>query len=86
MLFSDDEGDETGSIKAGNTTQEMPTSLSSMGSGSVVNSGKGFFDVPTSAPAIEYKKGYVMRKCCVEPNGKKSKFWFVKIKLLSIHN
>ncbi|XP_014261905.1 exchange factor for Arf-6 isoform X2 [Cimex lectularius] len=33
---------------------------------------KGLFDVPSTTPAIEYKKGYVMRKCCVEPNGKKT--------------
>lgn len=51
----------------------MPTSLVSGGGAGVVATGKGFFDVPTSAPAIEYKKGYVMRKSCVEPNGKKSK-------------
>lgn len=59
----------------GNVTErgEMPTSLVSGGGAGVVATGKGFFDVPTSAPAIEYKKGYVMRKSCVEPNGKKSK-------------
>uniref|UniRef100_A0A146M505 PH and SEC7 domain-containing protein 4 n=1 Tax=Lygus hesperus TaxID=30085 RepID=A0A146M505_LYGHE len=34
--------------------------------------GKVLFDVPSSTPAVEYKKGYVMRKCCVEPNGKKT--------------
>jgi len=31
-----------------------------------------FLDVPNASAAIEYKKGYVMRKCCVDPNGKKS--------------
>lgn len=38
----------------------------------IVQTSKGLFDVPSSAAATEYKKGYVMRKCCVEPNGKKS--------------
>ncbi|RZF35346.1 hypothetical protein LSTR_LSTR013403 [Laodelphax striatellus] len=42
------------------------------GGGGLISTGKGFFDVPSSAPAIEYKKGYVMRKSCIEPNGKKT--------------
>ncbi|XP_050669549.1 PH and SEC7 domain-containing protein isoform X3 [Leptidea sinapis] len=33
-----------------------------------------FLQVPEQARAVEYKKGYVMRKCCVEPNGKKTPF------------
>lgn len=33
-----------------------------------------FLDVPNAATAIEYKKGYVMRKCCIDPNGKRSKY------------
>ncbi|XP_026322495.1 PH and SEC7 domain-containing protein 1 [Hyposmocoma kahamanoa] len=33
-----------------------------------------FLDVPDQSRAIEYKKGYVMRKCCVDPNGKKTPF------------
>lgn len=32
-----------------------------------------FLDTPLSAAAIEYKKGYVMRKCCFDANYKKSK-------------
>lgn len=32
-----------------------------------------FLDVPNAATAVEYKKGYVMRKSCIDPNGKKSK-------------
>lgn len=31
-----------------------------------------FLDTPQSAAAIEYKKGYVMRKCCYDSNNKKS--------------
>ncbi|CAH0702769.1 unnamed protein product [Spodoptera exigua] len=33
-----------------------------------------FLDVPDQSRAIEYKKGYVMRKCCVDANGKKTPF------------
>lgn len=32
-----------------------------------------FLDIPESSTAIEYKKGYVMRKCCYDANYKKSK-------------
>jgi PH/SEC7 domain-containing protein len=38
--------------------------------------GNPFLDVPNTATAIEYKKGYVMRKSCIDPNGKKSKLPF----------
>lgn len=30
-----------------------------------------------TATAIEYKKGYVMRKCCYDANYKKSQYFFV---------
>ena len=33
-----------------------------------------FLDIPQNVPTVEYKKGYVMRKCCVDSNNKKSKF------------
>ncbi|XP_046393713.1 PH and SEC7 domain-containing protein-like [Ischnura elegans] len=33
-----------------------------------------FLDVPNAATAVEYKKGYVMRKSCMDPNGKKTPF------------
>lgn len=33
-----------------------------------------FLDIPQNITAVEYKKGYVMRKCCVDSNNKKSKF------------
>lgn len=46
------------------------------GAGGEVRSGGAganpFLDVPDQSRAIEYKKGYVMRKCCVDANGKKS--------------
>uniref|UniRef100_A0A1B6MEA4 PH domain-containing protein n=2 Tax=Graphocephala atropunctata TaxID=36148 RepID=A0A1B6MEA4_9HEMI len=69
----DDEGEDANSVKAGvGERGEMPSTLSVGGSGGVVATSKGFFDVPSSQPAIEYKKGYVMRKSCIEPNGKKT--------------
>ncbi|KAG5899174.1 hypothetical protein JTB14_029006 [Gonioctena quinquepunctata] len=34
--------------------------------------GNPFLDVPISSNAVEYKKGYVMRKCCYEANAKRS--------------
>lgn len=32
-----------------------------------------FINLPDQATAVDYKKGYVVRKCCVDPNGKKTK-------------
>jgi len=38
-------------------------------------SGNPFLSLPDpNTPAVEYKKGYVMRKCCLEMNGKRSKY------------
>lgn len=34
----------------------------------------GSYDENVMTQALEYKKGYVMRKCCMEANGKKSRF------------
>ncbi|KAL4708299.1 hypothetical protein ACJJTC_007705 [Scirpophaga incertulas] len=33
-----------------------------------------FLDVPDQSRAVEYKKGYVMRKCCVDANGRRTPF------------
>ncbi|GBP63517.1 PH and SEC7 domain-containing protein 3 [Eumeta japonica] len=33
-----------------------------------------FLDVPDQSRAVEYKKGYVMRKCCYDANAKKTPF------------
>lgn len=35
-------------------------------------------ETPPNAAAIEYKKGYVMRKCCFDANNKKSKWTLLK--------
>ncbi|XP_031844825.1 exchange factor for Arf 6 isoform X1 [Nomia melanderi] len=36
--------------------------------------GNPFLDVPNVTGATEFKKGYVMRKCCYDSNGKKTPF------------
>jgi hypothetical protein len=41
-----------------------------------------FLDIPQNIAAVEYKKGYVMRKCCYDSNNKKSRskllsYWVV---------
>lgn len=61
-VFRDEESDETQAMQAQNKVHES--------SGLGLNP---FLDIPDVSTAIEYKKGYVMRKCCVDPNGKKSK-------------
>lgn len=35
-----------------------------------------FLDIPQNITAVEYKKGYVMRKCCFDSNNKKSEYIF----------
>ena len=32
-----------------------------------------FLSLPDKDSSVDYKKGYVMRKCCVDPSGKKTK-------------
>lgn len=36
-----------------------------------------FLEVPDRQHAVEYKKGYVMRKCCYDANAKKSEILFI---------
>ncbi|KAF5305522.1 hypothetical protein FQA39_LY01613 [Lamprigera yunnana] len=36
--------------------------------------GNPFLDVPNTTNAVEYKKGYVMRKCCYDANAKRTPF------------
>ena len=39
--------------------------------------GSNPFLTPPSGSGVQYKKGYIMRKCCTDPNGKKSELtWF----------
>ncbi|XP_044727264.1 PH and SEC7 domain-containing protein isoform X2 [Chrysoperla carnea] len=59
----DEEGDEC-AVQAQTKQTELQNNLTT----------NPFLDVPNSASAIEYKKGYVMRKCCYEANAKKTPF------------
>ncbi|GLG96716.1 Spectrin beta chain [Gryllus bimaculatus] len=61
----DEDGDECGS----QLQQKQPSENQQNLAGN-----NPFLDVPNAATAIEYKKGYVMRKSCVDPNGKKTPF------------
>ncbi|XP_076677683.1 exchange factor for Arf 6 isoform X7 [Andrena cerasifolii] len=59
----DEEGDET----ANQAIQQ--------GDGPAIpGTGNPFLDVPNVTGATEFKKGYVMRKCCYDSNGKKTPF------------
>ncbi|CAD1475438.1 unnamed protein product, partial [Heterotrigona itama] len=59
----DEEGDET----ANQAIQQ--------GDGPAISgTGNPFLDVPNVTGATEFKKGYVMRKCCFDSNGKKTPF------------
>lgn len=53
----------------------MPKKSEGASDGSYANQAIGnnpFLDAPQNPAAIEYKKGYVMRKCCYDSNNKKS--------------
>ncbi|XP_068228220.1 PH and SEC7 domain-containing protein-like isoform X4 [Palaemon carinicauda] len=54
--------------------------------------GSNPFLAPPSGNGIQYKKGYIMRKCCTDPNGKKTAFgkrswkmWFCVIQDLVLY-
>ncbi|XP_076394724.1 exchange factor for Arf 6 isoform X2 [Megachile rotundata] len=54
----------------GTTNQPIP-----QGDGPAISAtGNPFLDVPNVTGATEFKKGYVMRKCCFDSNGKKTPF------------
>ncbi|XP_056634104.1 PH and SEC7 domain-containing protein isoform X10 [Diorhabda sublineata] len=52
-----------------NSVQVQPRSTDSSNIG-----GNPFLEIPVMANAVEYKKGYVMRKCCYEANAKRTPF------------
>lgn len=65
-LLRDEEGDET----ANQAIQQ--------GDGPAISgTGNPFLDVPNITGATEFKKGYVMRKCCYDSNGKKSNIFYI---------
>jgi hypothetical protein len=37
-----------------------------------------FLEISQNIPTVEYKKGYVMRKCCIDSNNKKSEYLRLK--------
>lgn len=45
------------------------------GAAAMAGTGNPFLDVPNVTGATEFKKGYVMRKCCYDSNGKKSTYF-----------
>lgn len=63
LTFRDDDGDmeASGASKSGGTAGD-----------SQVTVGSNPFLAPPTGSGIQYKKGYIMRKCCTDPNGKKS--------------
>ncbi|XP_023705908.1 uncharacterized protein LOC111863643 isoform X2 [Cryptotermes secundus] len=64
----DDEGDECGSVL------QQQTKQAAVDEQNFAASSNPFLDIPNATTAVEYKKGYVMRKCCVDSNGKKTPF------------
>lgn len=61
--FSDEEGENW----------DVNSQALQQGDGPTINSsGNPFLDVPNATGATEFKKGYVMRKCCFDACGKKS--------------
>jgi hypothetical protein len=68
-FYRDEEGDECGSV------QQQQAKQATENQQNLATGSNPFLDVPNAATAIEYKKGYVMRKSCIDPNGKKSKLF-----------
>ncbi|XP_011303064.1 PH and SEC7 domain-containing protein 2 isoform X2 [Fopius arisanus] len=55
--------------------EDMGSQVIQQGDGPAISaSGNPFLDVPNVTGATEFKKGYVMRKCCYDANGKKTPF------------
>lgn len=70
FVFRDDETDEA--AQQAQPKQPDPSAFA----------GNPFLEVPYTANAVEYKKGYVMRKCCFDSNAKRSE---LHITYLFIH-
>jgi hypothetical protein len=63
----DDDGDECGSML------QQQAKQAAVDEQNLAACSNPFLDVPNATTAVEYKKGYVMRKSCIDSNGKKSK-------------
>lgn len=58
-------------------SDDEPNDANARADNGILNQALGsnpFLDTPMSSAAIEYKKGYVMRKSCYDANYKKSKY------------
>ncbi|XP_069177991.1 PH and SEC7 domain-containing protein-like isoform X1 [Procambarus clarkii] len=80
---TDDDGDTEagGTSKSGGTAGDSQSGV-----------GSNPFLAPPAGNGIQYKKGYIMRKCCTDPNGKKTAFgkrswkmWFCVIQDLVLY-
>lgn len=63
------------------TTDQKPRGDNSIPG--ISNGAIPFLDTPQSSAAIEYKKGYVMRKCCYDSNNKKSEC-FIRLNAMQL--
>ncbi|XP_045117681.1 PH and SEC7 domain-containing protein-like isoform X2 [Portunus trituberculatus] len=78
-MDSEGDGEVTSANKSGSGEAEMTV-------------GSNPFLTPPSGNGVQYKKGYIMRKCCTDPNGKKTAFgkrswkmWFCVIQDLVLY-
>lgn len=55
-------------------TEEGASQVQMKAQDPAIMGGNPFLDIPNSANTIEYKKGYVMRKCCYDSNAKRSEY------------
>ena len=58
---------------AGHTNGSTASSPLPIAIGKTAGGVNPFLSAPDQETAVNYKKGYVMRKSCVDPNGKKTK-------------
>jgi len=65
-------GQEEG-LRVPTSANEAPSVASTLAIGKAGGGINPFINLPDPSTAQDYKKGYVMRKCCVDSNGKKTK-------------
>lgn len=79
FFYSDEEGDEnvvTNNVSSHNRAEgyDEQNDYLMRADGTILKKGDSNANGDTSV--IDYKKGYVLRKCCYEPNGKRSENYF----------
>ncbi|CAL4060284.1 unnamed protein product, partial [Meganyctiphanes norvegica] len=92
---TDDDGESSEANNTGGSSGKSASSDGQAGGGSsplVAAVGSNPFLAPPTGNGIQYKKGYIMRKCCTDPNGKKTAFgkrswkmWFCVIQDLVLY-